>query len=109
MAAAFKTSFHKAVVRTCRHNAALEAIVGVAVLGYDAPLTVLAMVNSNSAFLITNECRLASATEFDFSARLRKVRYLTLSVGFPLPTRRFVLVGRSTSGSIANRLKVRGH
>jgi len=106
MAAAFEAAFHKAAVWTCRHNAALEAIVGVAVLGYDAPLTVLAMVNSNSAFLITNECRLASATEFDFSARLRKVRYLTLSVGFPLPTRRFVLEGRPTI-CIANCLKVR--
>jgi len=102
MAAAFEAAFHKAAVRTCGHNAALDAIVGVTVLGYDAPLSMLAMVNSNSAFLIANECWLASATEFDFSARLRKARYLTLSVGFPLPARRFLLVGRPASGGIAN-------
>ena len=35
VAAAFEASFHKTAVRTCRHNAALDAIVGVAVLGYD--------------------------------------------------------------------------
>ena len=83
-------------------------MVGVAMLGYDVPLAVLAMVNNNSAFLIANESWLAGATELDFPARLRKARHRTLTVGFPLPSGRSFLVSRHAFG-IANRLKVRGH